>query len=387
MRFRILFASTGFFLAVSAAFPASAEIDRIVRSPRSSGVDNPLFCDGGPALARGTRGTFNVQGAWTDFTSSVSATGGVTGRKTASNARPPWADVLLQAPANATLGLRNVTLSYPAGRDTFQVLVREAPRVTALRPSMPPSAFTQATIDVSGRELPAQMSVSVVPVTSGFEASLRQGGSAGGSVTMQRVRRLSDTRAAIDVQFAEPMDRAVLQVALSGSDGCRGRLSFQSSEPTVIEAAATDNRNFVTQILLDASTRNPRVGSPAVLIVRLRQPAQPPTGLARGGSLPRPGIVRPGTAVAGERVFWRLNPAASFSFQGRALSPTAQQELVIPYGQREGRITVQVTSCPGPVGRGGTTAGALLETWMHDRNAQSAPEHVNFSFNVSCPSN
>ena len=367
---------------------AHARIDRVTADPQARG-DFASFCEGMPALERGKVGIFRVSGPWTDWTNRVTATGNVTGRKTVSNKRPPYVNVELTAPSNATLGRRNVTLSRPGGADRFQVLIMEERRIDALIPNNPGTAFRNATIEIRGRNLPSTMTSRSSLITSGFEPSKKAGGSTGGRITQQRVVRLSSTRARLELQFAESMERAVISVGLRGRDNCYGNLSFDAgssnvvagAEPRVaLNAQQVDNRNFVSRIFLDAQTRNPQTSGPVTFGLELRRAVA--VNLPRNPTVSRTlarGRLSAASRPTGEKIFWRIVPANAFEFNGRPLN-SQFRELVVTPGNRQGRITAQITRCPG----NSRNSSAVLQTVMHDRNAQSAPERVDYRFSVTC---
>jgi hypothetical protein len=364
-----------------APLTSHAKIENIFRDG-----NRPPTCEGVHGLERGGKIRLRITGAWTDYTSSVTGTGGVTGRKLGSDARGPWVEIELSAASNATLGRRTVTLNYPAGRDTFQVLVLEPRRVDSIAlVSNPTGPFTSLSLLVNGRNIPQTLE-SVSALGADYELSQLAGGSNGGAITNQRATRLSANQARVDLTFAQPMQRAVIDVKLTGGDACFGtywfgegpaRVSPQTSNRIVAQSSIVDERNFVTDIQLDRSTPRPTVGNTVTFNLTLKDPVPKSFGSKVPGAKGVPNF-------RGETIYFKLVPARAFEVNGRPVSATSYQSIAVAPGQREAKITAVVVACP-VTSANVPRANFTIQTATHNVNAQSAPERLDKSFSVECP--
>ena len=373
-------------LALFLATPGFADIDSVERLAPCHRGSNTNF----PMLERGTNPTVMVRGDWQDYATSVScATSGcrITGRVVRKGGgftrQGPFAELRLNVPNNEGFGVKTIRVTHRTaagvGTDTFQAIVAR-PQVTRVSAGNSPSTFfDRMTITIQGNELPTQRNGVNIRLITGLQGgSQLQGGASGIRVTDRQWIRDSSTRGRLILQFADRMQRAVIDVMVSNPTRRCAIWNAAQTHRVTLETTQRDTRNYVSQIRPDTANQL-APGNLVSFTVRLREPVGRSSSTSGRTSRLRPRPQLP--TNLGETVYWRVLPSSSFrATDGNSRLPNLSQLRIAP-GRQEGVIQFFIDQCSGSA----TSMSATLETFMHDTSAATAPNRVTRTFRVSCP--
>jgi len=302
-------------------------------------------------------------------------------------------ELRITATATAGTGDRTITLHFPTGAtDTVPVkVVRPASINNATYPTLS-GPFETVDITFTGVGLSNAGVTAQLKRDSSSPLRDAAGQDVPGSQSVyvsatKNVQTNTDDQVVVTVRFYGPgnaaiqLTQATVEVTLRSS-GCNGLAAFGTDGlKRTITITAPLGKNYVQSITFPYGS-TVSVGSLLTIEVRLLRPATAPLltiGAKAGGQPLTGGSVR--LLPQGEVVYWQFDSPQHY--EGTATtsySTTAKNQLVIPWGNQTGQITVRVKSCPG----NGLNVTGKLQTWMHNQNTYQPPEYKEAQFTVSC---